>query len=156
MSVAPWLVIAVGNPSRGDDALGPRLADRLLDAGVDRAGDVELLVEHQLQIEHALDLRGRAGVLFVDAARGGAAAGVTLAPIGPRAEASVFTHALSAPALLRLAADLDASVPPAWQLAIGAESFALGDALSAAAQRHLDVAVTVALDWLRARRAQPS
>jgi hydrogenase maturation protease len=154
MSTAAWLVLAVGNPSRGDDALGPRLVDRLLDAGVDHAGDVELLVEHQLQIEHALDLRGRRGVLFVDAARAGAAAGVTLAPIAPSAQTPVFSHALSAPALLQLAQRLDSRAPPAWQLAIGGESFALGAELSASARRHLDAAVAAALDWLRVRRAQ--
>ena len=152
MTIAPWLVIAVGNPSRGDDALGLRLVERLRDAGIEREGDVELLVDHQLQIEHSLDLRGRSGVLFVDAARGGAAVGVALAPIGPRAEASVFTHALSAPALLQLALRLDERAPPAWQLTIGGESFVLGDDLSPAARRHLDTAVAAALDWLRARR----
>ncbi len=157
MSAAPWLVIAIGNPSRGDDALGPRLVERLRVAGIDRAGDVELLVEPQLQIEHAVDLRARRGVLFVDAACGGAAAGVTLTPIAPRAEASVFTHALSAPALLQLAVRLDACAPPAWQLAIGGESFALGGDLSATAQRHLDAAVVAARDWLSARRqGQPN
>ena len=34
MSVAPTLVFAVGNPSRGDDAVGPLLAARLEAADV--------------------------------------------------------------------------------------------------------------------------
>ena len=67
--VAPLLVLAVGNPSRGDDALGPRLLDALHAAGADLDGQVELLGDFQLQIEHVLDLRGRRAVLFVDAAR---------------------------------------------------------------------------------------
>jgi hydrogenase maturation protease len=75
VSRASWLVLAVGNPSRGDDALGPALLERLRDAGVDAAGDVELLTDFQLQIEHALDLQGRQAVLFVDAARPGVADG---------------------------------------------------------------------------------
>jgi Ni,Fe-hydrogenase maturation factor len=32
-AIAPLLVLAVGNPSRGDDALGPALAERLEAAG---------------------------------------------------------------------------------------------------------------------------
>jgi predicted GNAT family N-acyltransferase len=68
--VAPLLVLAWGNPSRGDDALGPLLAERLLihvqTAGL--ASRVEVLTDFQLQVEHALDLVGRERILFVDAA----------------------------------------------------------------------------------------
>ena len=42
MSVAPTLVFAVGNPSRGDDAVGPLLAEKL--AAADVPG-VEVLVD---------------------------------------------------------------------------------------------------------------
>lgn len=69
---APLLVLGWGNPSRGDDALGPMLVDALV-AYAGRAlpaGTVDCLSDYQLQIEHALDLVGRERVLFVDAARG--------------------------------------------------------------------------------------
>lgn len=71
-AVAPLLVLAVGNPSRGDDALGPMLLEALRAEGVEGNGQVELLGDFQLQIEHVIDLRGRRAVLFVDAARPGA------------------------------------------------------------------------------------
>jgi len=71
-AVAPLLVLAVGNPSRGDDALGPMLLEALHAEGIDGDGQVELLGDFQLQIEHVIDLRGRRAVLFVDAARPGA------------------------------------------------------------------------------------
>jgi hydrogenase maturation protease len=64
MKVAPTLVLAVGNLSRGDDAAGPLLAGRLLDTNLP---GVEVLVEFQLQVEHALDLAGRERVIFIDA-----------------------------------------------------------------------------------------
>ena len=67
--VAPVLVFACGNPSRGDDALGPAFIDRveaLLDE-IRHAGELELLTDFQLQAEHALDLVGREQVVFVDA-----------------------------------------------------------------------------------------
>jgi hydrogenase maturation protease len=63
-AVAPTLVFAVGNLSRGDDAVGPLLAERL-DA-LALAG-VEVLVDFQLQVEHALDLEQRERVIFIDA-----------------------------------------------------------------------------------------
>ena len=66
---APVLVFAVGNESRGDDALGPQLL-RALEAWL-RVGDetdqFELLEEFQLQIEHAMDMQNRQLVLFIDA-----------------------------------------------------------------------------------------
>ena len=57
-------VCAAGGPSRGDDAGGPLVAERLEVADVQ---GVEVLVDFQLQVEHALDLAGRERVIFVDA-----------------------------------------------------------------------------------------
>ncbi|HOL37057.1 MAG TPA: hypothetical protein PLT38_04440, partial [Rubrivivax sp.] len=65
--VAPLLVFAVGNPSRGDDALGPTLAHalRVEEEFADAAhAHAELLEVVQLQIEDALALEGRSAVLF--------------------------------------------------------------------------------------------
>ena len=72
---ASTLVFGWGNPGRGDDALGPLLIERLEAARALRPGweGVELLCDFQLQIEHALDLQGRARVLFVDASAAGEA-----------------------------------------------------------------------------------
>ena len=69
LSPAPLLVLGVGNPSRGDDALGPLFIERAAEALKERvaAGELELLTDFQLQIEHALDLEGRRRVVFVDA-----------------------------------------------------------------------------------------
>lgn len=69
---APVLVLAVGNPSRGDDAFGPLLAQQLQGWLATQAAEVqhaiELITDQQLVVEHALDLQGREHVLFVDAA----------------------------------------------------------------------------------------
>ncbi|HTN80845.1 MAG TPA: hydrogenase maturation protease, partial [Acidimicrobiales bacterium] len=72
---APLLVLGVGNPSRGDDALGPLFVERLSELLAHEVsnGDVEVLTDFQLQIEHALDLTGRAKVVFVDASVSAAA-----------------------------------------------------------------------------------
>ena len=69
MKIAELLVLAVGNPSRGDDALGPQFLEQLT-IWQDQRDDweeVELLSDFQLHIEHAVDLENRKLVLFVDA-----------------------------------------------------------------------------------------
>ncbi len=67
--VAPTLIFAVGNESRGDDALGPLLLRQLESwlAAEDHAEQFELLEEFQLQVEHAMDMKDRKLVLFIDA-----------------------------------------------------------------------------------------
>jgi hypothetical protein len=66
---APTLIFGWGNPSRGDDALGPLFVEHFtaLAARHPEWGAVECLTDFQLQVEHALDLQGRRRVLFVDA-----------------------------------------------------------------------------------------
>ena len=61
---ASLLISGYGNPSRGDDALGPLLLDRLQELDWPY---LELLTDFQLQVEHTLDLQGRERVVFIDA-----------------------------------------------------------------------------------------
>jgi len=58
---APLLVFAYGNPSRGDDALGPQLLELLAESRVQHPEwlEFELVTDFQLQVEHAMDLEGR-------------------------------------------------------------------------------------------------
>jgi hydrogenase maturation protease len=153
---APLLVVAIGNASRGDDALGPVLAARLRDEGwFDDSGQgAELLEAYQLQVEDALSLLQRRAVLFIDAARAGVERGVTLRPIEPAAAPTAFTHALAPQALLALVPRVSTSPPPpAWLLAVQGEAFELGAPLSAAAGARLAKAMTLATQWLRSRRS---
>ena len=53
---ANTLVFAWGNPSRGDDALGPLFAEAVQAMNLPQ---VECLTDFQLQVEHTLDLVGR-------------------------------------------------------------------------------------------------
>jgi hydrogenase maturation protease len=129
-SVAPKLVIAIGNPSRGDDALGPMLLDRLAALALP---DVELITDFQLQVEHALDLVGRDEVTLVDADAAGTAP-FRYTMVSPSADRSVSTHALSPAALLdTYRRVVDAAIPPTWLLAIRGYAFELGAPLSPAA-----------------------
>jgi hydrogenase maturation protease len=144
---APLLVIAVGNPARGDDGLGPALLERLAAEGLE---DVELLLDFQLQVEHALDLVGREAVLFVDATK--AAVGVQLSPVAPAEALPALSHALTPAGVLHVARRLGQEVPDAWQLAIEGEAFGLGEGLNPAAQARLTAALTAARGWVDAHR----
>lgn len=146
---APLLVIGWGNLARGDDALGPLCLERLA-AALPRAllTEVELLVEHQLQPEHALDLLGRARLLFVDC-HAALSQPVEVRALQPQRDASAFSHALSPAALLQVYQQLYASAPPpATLLALRGESFGLGEPPSAAGLAALDAGVAWALGWL--------
>ena len=150
---APLLVLGIGNPSRGDDALGPLFVER---AGAALApevarGELEFLTDFQLQIEHALDLEGRGRVVFVDASVR-AAAPFEFTRLAPCRDATHSTHAMSPAALLETYRAVLGAPPPAWVLAIRGEAFELGEALTAEASAHLDEALAyfVAEGWTTA------
>lgn len=149
----PVLVIAVGNRSRGDDALGPMLLDALRASGANqRVERVEWVEEFQLQVEHALDLVGRAAVLFVDASRAPVDGGVALTPLMPQTGHPPASHALAPPAVLGVYEQVQrCPAPPAWLLAVQGEAFGLGDGLSEAARRRLDRALELATAWVAGR-----
>ena len=116
-------------------------------------GGIELLTDFQLQPEHALDLRGRKRVLFVDASST-CAEPYELLPLAPAPEASVFTHALAPEALLAVFERIEgAAPPPSWMLGIRGYSFELGEPPSARALENLEAAIRRARDWLAARDA---
>jgi len=142
---APTLVIALGNPGRGDDALGPRLAARL--EALAPPG-VECLTDFQLQVEYVLDLAGRRRVIFIDASVS-AAPPFELFRLTASPDPSYSTHAMSPAALLATYRQhYGEAPPPAWVLAIRGESFELGAPLSAAAQNHLEAAWDGLQNWL--------
>lgn len=150
---APVVVFAIGNPSRGDDAIGPVLlklfGEWLVDEGL--ADRIELVEDFQLQIEHALDLQGRQQAVFIDA-------GVNLpAPflferIYPSTAVAHTTHALSPQAVLQVYKQTEGLEPPlAFVLGVRGERFELGEGLSPEAERR----VAAALDFLKTRFRDP-
>ena len=147
---APTLIFGWGNPSRGDDALGPLFVEHFAELARRHPewGEVECLTDFQLQVEHALDLQGRRRVLFVDASLD-APAPCSLARIEAARDDSFTTHAMSPQAVLKVYADIEDDVPPpAWLLAIRGERFELGESLSDVARHSLQTALQRAADWM--------
>ncbi|MGD9387715.1 MAG: hydrogenase maturation protease [Gammaproteobacteria bacterium] len=134
---AAVVVFAVGNPSRGDDAIGPELAARL---EAEQPAGVAVVTDFQLQVEHAIDLEGRELALFVDAAVD-AEAPYELRVVRPQRDRSHTTHALSPAAVLETFERCTGrAAPPAWVLAVRGEHFELGAPLSDQARDNLEAA----------------
>jgi hydrogenase maturation protease len=147
--VRPVLVFAWGNPSRGDDALGPALLELL--ASCQDKGEfphVELLTDFQLQVEHALDLQGRDQVLFIDASVS-AQPPYELHALRVERDASYTTHAMSPGSVLAVYEQInDGPPPPARLLSIRGYTFELGQPMSVQAQANLQLAYTRICDYL--------
>ena len=134
----PTLVFTWGNPSRGDDAIGPEIY-RLLSVKIHDEADI--LTDFQLQIEHAQDLLQRQQVIFVDA-------NMTCnepyeyTPIQPDQDISYTTHAMSPAALLAIFQSAYDSPPPeAYLLSVRGYEFNLGNPISDKAGMNMQQAI---------------
>lgn len=153
-NMPPILVLSWGNPSRGDDALGPLFTQAIAALNWPH---VECLTDFQLQIEHVLDLRGRECVLLVDAACHTQtevdAPPFQLSRVQPQHDHRHTTHAMSPAALLQVFVDVEGQAPPpTWLLALRGHQWALGDPLSPSAQDSLNAALAWAQGWLKERQ----
>ena len=139
---APVVILAVGNPSRGDDAIGPLLCERLAAWLNDEqlAAYFELIEDFQLNIEHALDLLGRELVLFIDAGEG-TRAPFCFSRVVPAAGMAHCSHELAPEAVLEVfRRTMQQEPPPAFVLCVRGEDFELGEPLSAAARDNVELA----------------
>lgn len=138
---ARMVLFGYGNPSRGDDALGPLLLARAEDwlAGHPHL-PIQTVGDFQLQIEHVMDLEACDLAVFLDA-------DVACAPpfqfsrVVPDQDATFSTHELSPAAVLHVCREVSGTPPPtAYALRIRGESFDLGRTLSPQASRNLEAA----------------
>jgi hydrogenase maturation protease len=149
-SVAPVLIFAYGNPSRGDDALGPAMFDLLekYQASNNAFDDFDLLVEYQLQIEHAVDLEQRKCVVFIDASAS-CAAPYEFCKLQAAQDDSYTTHAMSPASLLAVYRKINGrEPPPSYLLTIRAYEFDLGQDISEQAMINLQEAYEFIKDLL--------
>ena len=130
------VVFAWGNPSRGDDALGPEFLQRAEVMAPPAPHDVEFVTDFQLQPEHCTDLAGRDLALFVDASRG-APAPFAFGAVAPARDRTFTSHAMSPGALLAAYGEAFGQPPPAFVLAIRGERFELGEPIGASARENL-------------------
>ena len=151
MAHKPILIFGYGNPSRGDDALGPALVSRIeqrIQDGHRLSDKIELLTDFQLQVEHAMDLSGREFVIFVDAAVDLPDA-YTYNSLQADRDISYTTHAMSPAAVMYVHKSITGTKPPPCHLlSIRGHDFDLGKSMSSEARNNLDMACNFLLEQL--------
>jgi hydrogenase maturation protease len=123
--VSDVLVIGYGNTLRGDDGIGPAVAEAVAALGLP---GVRVIVAHQLAPELAADLAGARVAVFVDAAvRGESVSSVRI----EAAEAgAVLTHAADPRGLLALCEAVYGRCPEAHLVTAAGADFDFRDGLS--------------------------
>ena len=150
----PLLVFAIGNESRGDDALAPLLVRQLQTEGIN--AQVELIEDFQLQVEHVTDLVERSAVLFVDADMS-CDAPFHFSAITAAQDHSYTSHAMTPFALLHTFKQVYATdAPSSFLLRIRGYGFELGESLSDEASVNLELATAEVRLWLACRQQTPS
>jgi hydrogenase maturation protease len=121
-----FLVIGYGNTLRGDDGVGPRVAEAIEKKGL--AG-VKTMAEPLLAPELADPVSRARWVVFVDAAVD-APREVQLRKLEPAESSQLIAHAANPATLLAMARDVFGHTPEAWLLTIPVESMEIGEKLS--------------------------
>jgi len=131
------LVIGYGNTLRGDDAVGPRVAETV---GKLRLPGVRTLICPMLTPELAEPISHFANVIFVDAAIDGQNR-VQWRKLEPKATSQLMAHAADPRTMLALARDVFDRTPEAWWLTIPAADLGFIEGLSPRVSDHLEEAV---------------
>jgi len=132
------LVLACGNTLRGDDGVGPFLAEWAENHLRNQPG-VRVLSRQQWTPELAEDIAHADSVLFIDSSAESAPGDIQLVAVEPEeSKAGVASHHLSAAQLLSLCRELYPSMPSsAFLLTVGMGSTELGSTFSTAVQAAL-------------------
>jgi len=130
-------VFAWGNESRGDDAIGAILASRII--ALDSPA-INLVEDHQLNIEHVMDIAEGVPTLFIDASVA-IETDYKLQKLTSFRDASISTHSISPVALLDLYEQtLGKSAPDAYLLHVHGSNFELGEDISVSSSESVDKA----------------
>jgi hydrogenase maturation protease len=152
------LLYGFGNPSRGDDGLGPALAAAIEELGIP---NIAVDANYQLTVEDAAEIAGYDAVVFADAAPQGPSPfwfsridDSTIQQVGNAIGSIGWTsHSVSPVQVAALAHGMFASKVAAYTLGIrGYEFCDLDEALSSRAIDNLNCAVTFARKALVERR----
>ncbi len=131
------LVICYGNALRSDDGLGWHAAARLTQDP--RLQGAQVLWQHQLTPELAVDVSTASLVVLVDASDGDEAGAISVRRLLDEAPAdgSAWSHHLGPAELIALARELWGASPPVFVVSVGAANLEVGDRLSPAVEQAL-------------------
>ena len=132
------LVVGFGNPAREDDGIGPLVAAKIEELGIN---GVTVDSDYQLTVEHAKDVCEHETVIFVDASTNGDEP-FSMSPVEPETELSFSSHSVSPAGVIGLAENLFGARPRAFILEIRGYSFGMfTEELTEAAERNSEEAV---------------
>ncbi len=135
------LIIAIGNPLRGDDGVAWHVAEALRLRPLPQ--DTTVVTCHQLLPEMAEPVAEATQVIFVDASLAHCAGEVSVsAVVRTTPDLSRGTHELDPAGSLALAVRLFGHAPPASLVAIGGQRFEHSEDLSVAAMAAVPTAVS--------------
>ena len=115
------LVIGYGNPARGDDGIGPAVAEEIEHMRID---GVDVDADYQLTVEDAATVAKHDFAVFVDASLEGDEP-FTFSRITPRRRISINSHAVSPEDVLGLAHNLFHAKTEGYLLGIRGYSFTM-------------------------------
>lgn len=138
------LVLACGNTLRGDDGVGPWLAD-WAEEYFRADSHVRVISRQQWTPELAAEIAGAEAVLFIDCSIDSTPGAVILRPVESTGGGSALgTHHIGAQEILALARELNGLTPrAAMLLTIGGACFNLGEAFSAVVKAALPEACSL-------------
>lgn len=139
------LVIGYGNSLRGDDGIGPYVAEMLA-----RREMPFVVVQSTTQLlpELAEEVAGARGVIFVDACRIAGPCPVHIHRLNPTANDCRQGHCVGPQDVLWLASTCFGRIPPAWLVAVAAYEFDLNNGLSSVARANALEAVTLVAELI--------
>lgn len=132
-AVAEILVIGYGNELRGDDGIGPRVAEAIAAANYP---EVRVVSCFQLVPELAGDLADARLAVFVDAIADSQQTDVEQRQITAAEKSDWSTHCGDPRALLALTQAIYGRAPEAWWLMVPGEEFELDEGLSPRAEEN--------------------
>lgn len=129
------ILLAIGNASRGDDALGWAFADAIEALGT-FPGTIEY--RYQLQVEDADLIREFDEVYFVDATKEELSDGFAIRPCPPDPQFSFSTHAITPGSIMALVHELyPDQIPMAQCVIMSGYQWELDQPMSSASRQHL-------------------
>jgi hydrogenase maturation protease len=146
------LVIAYGNPLRGDDGIAWRVADGLRGSVPD---NVRILCVHQLTPELAEAVSEAEVVIFLDAAADGTPGDLRCTPALPQSGRTRFWHHITPEELLALSENLYSRSPRSYLMTVQGERFDHSDVLSQTTTNAIPRALSLLRELIR-QGTQPS
>ena len=122
------VVVGYGNPLRGDDAVGWRVAETV--ATDARLAGAHVMTAHQLLPELAVELAEAGLAVLVDARVGEPAGSISVTHVAPCADRGPFGHHLTPAALAALALSVGGRSADVVVVSVGIESTEPGTGLS--------------------------